>query len=336
MHIFAKIDKMSQSVLIEQCKERVGAKRLATELSELLGVNTDAAYRRMRGDTALTFDEIQRICLRFNISFDSVINYQGRLVPFQFNGMFQDTFSILSYLTGIEQEIAMLSKVGTDDASMVMTAMDLPYFRQFGFKSLSRFKLFFWQRSVLNLPDFATRKYDANENLGEYEEITDRIYQNYHGVASTEIWAPETLDSTIKQVQYYLESGLFVDKNSAVQICDDIEALLAKLEGEAQLGRKLIQTANGTISSPFEMYQSDIFLSNNCIQAVKDGRTYTYVSFNSFNSLMSFSPHFSEECNRWIEQIRLKSILLSEVSEKLRYQFFKSLRGKLEGLRKMI
>ncbi|MFT4597798.1 MAG: hypothetical protein ACJAR8_000367 [Bacteroidia bacterium] len=333
---FVKIDKMSQSTLIDQCKERVGAKNLAAELAELLGVNADAAYRRMRGDTALTFDEIQKICLRFNISFDSVINYQGRLVPFQFNGMFKDKFSIINYLIGIEQELKMLSSMGTEDAKIVMTAMDLPYFRQFGFKSLSRFKLFFWQRSVLNLPDYATKKYDADESLGEYEEITDRIYQNYHGVPSTEIWAPETLDSTIKQVQYYLESGLFVNKQSAINICDDIEALLTKLESEAQLARKLIQTKEGTISSSFEMYQSDIFLSNNCIQAFKDGRTYTYVSFNSFNSLMSFSPHFSEECNRWIDQIRLKSILLSEVSEKLRYQFFKRLREKLEGLRLLV
>ncbi len=327
---------MSQSRLIAQCKERLGNKNLAVELSELLGVNVDAAYRRMRGDTALTYDEIQKICLKFNISFDSVINYEGRLVPFQFNGMFKDKFSIINYLSGIEQEMGMLSKVGAGEARIVMTAMDLPYFRQFGFKSLSRFKLFFWQRSVLNLPDFATKKYDANESLGEYEDITDRIYKNYHGVASTEIWAPETLDSTIKQVQYYLESGLFVDKKSALQICDDIEALLNKLEQEAQLARKLIQTKEGTISSPFEMYQSDIFLSNNCIQAFKDGKTYTYVSFNSFNSLMSFSPHFSDECNRWIEQIRLKSILLSEVSEKLRYQFFKSLREKVSELREQI
>lgn len=334
--IFVKNDKMSQTILIDQCKERVGAKNLAAELAELLGVNTDAAYRRMRGDTALTFDEIQKVCLHFNISFDSVINYQGRLVPFQFNGMFQDKFSILMYLKGIEKEIKMLSNMGADDARIMMTAMDLPYFRQFGFKSLSRFKLFFWQRSVLNLPEYATKKYDANESMGEYEEITDRIYQNYHGIASTEIWAPETLDSTIKQVQYYVESGLFVDRASAYLICDDIEALLTKLEGEAQLGRKLIQTKGGTISSAFEMYQSDIYMSNNCIQAFKDGRIYTYVSFNSFNSLMSFSPHFSEECNRWIEQIRLKSILLSEVSEKLRYQFFKSLKAKLAELRDMI
>ncbi|MDB9881875.1 helix-turn-helix domain-containing protein [Bacteroidia bacterium] len=327
---------MSQSILMEQCKDRVGAKNLAAELADLLGVNIDAAYRRIRGDTSLAFDEIQKVCLHFNISFDSVINYQGRLVPFQFNAMFRDKFSIISYLTAIEQELKMLSSMGTDDARITMTAMDLPYFRQFGFKSLSRFKLFFWQRSVLNLTEFSSKKFDANESLGEYEEITDRIYRSYHGVPSTEVWAPETLDSTIKQLQYYLDSGLFIGKESALLICDDIDALLTKLEREAQLGRKLIQTSEGAISSPFEMYQSDIFLSNNCIQAFKDGRVYTYVSFNSFNSLMSFSSHFSEECNRWIEQIRLKSILLSEVSEKLRYQFFKSLRQKLEGLRATI
>jgi len=322
--------------LIEQCKERSKNKNLAVELADLLGVNLDAAYRRMRGDTALTFDEIQRICIHFNISFDSVINYQGKLVPFQFNAMFGHRFSILKYLKGIEMELKMLCEKGDESTKIVMTAMDLPYFRQFGFKSLSRFKLFFWQRSVLSLDEFVQRKFNAEEPLGDYEEITDNIYKNYHGITSTEIWAPETLDSTIKQVQYYLESGLFETKNSAIQICDDLESLLSKLENEAQLGKKRLLTDYGEVEGAFSMYQSDIFLSNNSIQAYKDYKTYTYVSFNSFNSLMSFSPHFSEECTRWIDQIRSKSILLSEVSEKLRYQFFKGLRDKVEGLREMV
>jgi hypothetical protein len=327
---------MSQAVLINQCKERIGAKSLAAELSELLGVNTDAAYRRMRGDTALSFDEIQKVCQHFNISFDSVINYQGKLVPFQFNAMFQSKFHILEYLKNIEQELKTLSRLGAESAKITMTNMDLPYFRQFGFKSLSRFKLFFWQRSVLNLEDFKQKKFDAYEQLDDYETITDNIYKYYHGVSSTEIWAPETLDSTIKQIQYYHESGLFVSKESATAICDDVQYLLDKLEQEAQLGKKVVQTPKGAISSDFEMYQSDIFLSNNCIQAEFNNKTYTYVSFNSFNSLMSFSPHFSQECTHWVEQIRLKSILLSEVSEKLRYQFFKNLRQKLDELRVLI
>jgi len=50
---------------------------------------------------------------------------------------------------------------------------------------------------------------------------------------------------------------------------------------------------------------------------------------------MSFSPKFSEECQNWIEQIRVKSVLLSDVSERLRYQFFQKLRGKIEQLKKI-
>ncbi len=323
-----------QHILIEQCKERIGKRSLATELSDLLGVNADAAYRRMRGETALTFDEIQKICLHFNISFDSIINYRGKLVPFQFNAMFGPEFSILNYLRNIEGEVKSLAS--NEDTRIVMTAMDLPYFRQFGFSYLSRFKLFFWQRSVLNLPDYRHKKFDAEERIDDYEVITESIYKNYHNVDSIEIWAPETLDSTIKQIQYFAESGLFANDETGIKICNDIDRLLDKLESEAERGKKILSTPEGTFSSPFKMYQSDIYMSNNCIQGHLNGKVYTYVSFNSFNSLMSFTPNFSEECNRWIEQIRLKSILLSEVSEKLRYQFFKSLRVKVNETRDQI
>jgi len=130
-----------QHLLIEHCKDKVGPKNLANELADLLGVNVDAAYRRMRGVTALTFDEIQKICLHFNISFDSIINYEGTLVPFQFNAMFGPSFDMVAYLKNIEGELATLRKLS--NTKIEMTCMDLPYFRQFGFKSLSRFKLFF-------------------------------------------------------------------------------------------------------------------------------------------------------------------------------------------------
>jgi hypothetical protein len=321
-----------QQLLIQQCKERIGKQKLAPVLADLLGVNLDAAYRRMRGTTALNFDEIRKICLHFNLSFDSIINYEGKLVPFQFNAMFGTKFNILDYLKNIREELKVLTQ--QEDTTIVMTAMDLPYFRQFGFPALSRFKLFFWLRSVLNLEEFRHQKFDPMQGMEEYDEVVKDVYKYYHGVNSTEIWATETLDSTLKQIKYYSESGLFVSDGSVEYILEDLKQLLSKLEREAEMGKKQIQLDNEIHRSDFSMYQSDIFLSNNCIQATLMGRTYTYVSFNSFNSLMSFNRNFSEESTKWIEQIRLKSILLSEVSEKLRYQYFKVLREKVEALEK--
>ena len=66
-----------QRQFVEQCKERKKTKNFAQELSQLLGVNVDAAYRRLRGVTQLTFDEINKMCKHYSVSFDSIIKYEG-------------------------------------------------------------------------------------------------------------------------------------------------------------------------------------------------------------------------------------------------------------------
>lgn len=321
----------TQVALMKICKDKAGDNNLAHILSELLHINLDAAYRRMRGTTPLTLDEVTTICHHFQVSMDAVMSYKGNLVPFQFNAMFQDKFQIVEYLKNIRKEMKEMSQIPHGQISI--TAMDIPIFRQFGYKGLSRFKLFFWQKSVLNMEQYRHKKFSANEEVEDFEHIVEDIYFYYHGINSYEIWAPETLDTTIKQVQYYLDSGLFVSTDDAMKICDGLDELLDKLEREAESGKKSILNPKGQLSGAFKMYQSDIFLSNNCIQAFMGPQVFTYITFNSFNHLMTYSPEFSNECSLWVDQLRSKSILLSEVSEKLRYQFFVHLRQKIKNLR---
>jgi hypothetical protein len=322
----------TQQGLMQLCKEKCHGEPLANVLAELLSINLDAAYRRIRGTTPLTIDEVKIICHHFKVSVDGVMAYHSKSVPFQFNAMFQDQFQILEYLHTICNALEMMStQRGTQ---MSLTAMDIPYFRQFGHKSLSRFKFFFWQRSVLNLESYRHKKFDAEEAIEAYEDIADKIYYHYHGINSYEIWAPETFDSTVKQIQYYKDSGLFATAHEADKICDSLDDLLNKLEREAETGQKKILNTHGSLTSTFEMYQSDIFLSNNCVQAHIGDQVFTHITFNTFNHLMTYSPEFSEECRLWVEQMRSKSVLLSEVSEKLRYQFFVKLRKKVDDLRK--
>lgn len=117
------------------------------------------------------------------------------------------------------------------------------------------------------------------------------------------------------------------------KVCNSLDELVNKLEREAEIGQKKIFNEHGALSSSFEMYQSDIFLSNNSIQAFIGEEVFTYITFNTFNHLMTYQPEFSDECRLWVEQLRSKSVLLSEVSEKLRYQFFVGIRKKLDDIR---
>jgi transcriptional regulator with XRE-family HTH domain len=47
---------------------------LAEEISEKLGISTDSAYRRIRGEKLLTIEELYKLSYRYNISVDSLFN----------------------------------------------------------------------------------------------------------------------------------------------------------------------------------------------------------------------------------------------------------------------
>lgn len=326
---------MDQSTFLAQCKEKEVGKNLATELAELLGMNLDAAYRRIRGTTPLTFQEIQKVCNHFDLSFDTAVNYKGTSHPFEFTPMFgENGFDMLNHIQGVVQQLKFFK--GDPNSAMTLVAMDLPYFRQFGYSQLLRFKLFYWQRSVLNMEAHRSKKFEPEFCEEAIEEAMKELYALYHEFDSVEIWTHETLDSTLKQIQYGVESGFFNSKEDALHVCNDLDDLLTKLEREAMVSKKTMSSDVKARSGSFAMYHSDILLGTNTVQVNSMGSVFTYVGFNSFNSLMSKSPTFSEECGRWSDQIRCKSTLLSDVSEKLRYQFFQVLRSKVDALKAMI
>ena len=73
------------------------------ELSDLLKVGKDAVYRRLRGDTVLTPDELTILAKHFRISIDHYIFDNSDTVFFTFNSLsnevrnFSDFFSTSAY-----------------------------------------------------------------------------------------------------------------------------------------------------------------------------------------------------------------------------------------------
>ncbi|MEI9909241.1 MAG: helix-turn-helix domain-containing protein [Bacteroidota bacterium] len=47
---------------------------IVDEVANLLDISNDSAYRRMRGDKPLTFEEVQKLCVHFNLSLDSIFH----------------------------------------------------------------------------------------------------------------------------------------------------------------------------------------------------------------------------------------------------------------------
>ncbi|HMR43451.1 MAG TPA: helix-turn-helix transcriptional regulator, partial [Saprospiraceae bacterium] len=54
------------------------------ELSQLFSIGKDAIYRRMRGESVLTPDELQKLAVKFNISLDALAFENKNSVFFTF------------------------------------------------------------------------------------------------------------------------------------------------------------------------------------------------------------------------------------------------------------
>src|SRR5450755_606756 len=64
-----------QQVFFQHIKSNLAAHlSLVDEIADLLSISNDSAYRRIRGEKPLSFDEIKILCAHYKISLDQLFH----------------------------------------------------------------------------------------------------------------------------------------------------------------------------------------------------------------------------------------------------------------------
>lgn len=331
-------ERTVQQEFITRLKESLPAnKSLVDELSDILKVSTDSAYRRIRGETALTIDEVSTLCAHYRIPFDHFAQGESgkSSVTFQYSHLSSDFDKFEEYLSSLLGHMDMIRK--TEPKEIIWCAEDVPIFHHFRYPKLSAFKLFYWSKSILNAPQYDDKKFDPDIVPESSKEKVKKIYDLYHKIPSIEIWTEDTLNSTLKQVEYYSESGLFAGLQDAKDILNEIEAMIKSLERQVAKSVKFTGEAPAADdNTEFKLYFSDLMVGNNCILITAGSSKVCYYSINTFNSMATTNAGFNDENDRWVRNIIRKSTLISGVSEKQRMKFFKLLYDKIAQTRARI
>lgn len=299
---------------------------MAEEISDALKVSTDSAYRRIRGETELTINEIYILARKYNISVDEIFGSQGDTVTFAYTKLTDSTENFEAYLNRIISNLRVIKESGIGHISYV--AEETPMFYSFYTKKLTQFKLFYWQRSVLNIPAYQKIKFDWGLMPEKLVNLAHESFKEYLNIPSTEVWSDETVFTGLKQMKFYFDSGI-LSKNHTLELLHDYKDLLELLQKNAEMARKNVSDANET----YLLFSSDVMLGTNCIYATMGETRYSYISFNTMNSLTTSNPEFCEETEHWIKNLERKSTLISGVAEKQRYQFFSKMFKHVEDMR---
>jgi hypothetical protein len=267
------------------------------------------------------------LCSKYKISFDSFAD-SFETIPFEY-GRLNDFVGFASYLNDIMHDMEIIAQA--PDKQIIYAAIDIPIFHHFNFPELSAFKMFYWMKAVVNIDYFADKKFAVSLVNQEFAAIGKRIYEIYSSIPSVEIWTQETINSLVKQIEFYWDSGNFASKEDAITICNQAKEEMILLEKQAEASNKKLDGKSSPDSS-FTLFNSDIEIGNNCIYTRSGSNGKIYFSVHTFNKIKTSNKVFVEETRIWLENLTRKSNLISGVSQINRYKFFKTAMDKLDAL----
>jgi hypothetical protein len=295
----------------------------------------DSAYRRIRGETALTIEEAKILSLKYNLSIDQFIRQTGSTVTFQYNSINPSSFTFENYYQNILTSISMIDS-GTEK-QITYAAKDIPIFNFFQIPELAAFKIFFWMKTVMNFPEMSKAVFAADKIDEKLLHLGKQILNIYLRIPTVEFWNEETISSTLKQFEYSYESGIIKNKSEASFLLEKLELLISHIEKQAEceckflFGKEQIQKEGN-----YKLFINEILLSDNTIFVKKDNSSFTFIPHNAINFLVTTNKEFCEGTGEWLSNLQKRSTLISGVSEKDRSKFFRALSKKIEDTKNRI
>src|SRR6185436_3711359 len=93
---------------------------------------------------------------------------------------------------------------------------------------------------------------------GEYLTLGRKIADLYYTIPSIELWSDETTNVTLKQIEFYYESGFLHSPADAHLLLDQYAQMLQDVREKAANGFKHERV-------PFKLYSNEILIADNNI-----------------------------------------------------------------------
>ena len=318
-----------QQQLFQVIKSRLSTDAsVADEVASLLEISTDSAYRRMRGEKALTFDELYKIAIHYRISIDQLMNIENG--GFLFQGQFLDkkAFRFEEYMNSLLQNLAYMNSF--KEKEFYYSCKDLPVFYHYVFRELAAFKWFFWLKTYFNFPEFEKKKFRFSDYPDELFAIDQKVIGLYNQIPSIEIWNIESMSILLRQIEFYRDCKVFESDKDAYILYEAVEKLWNHLEKQASLGYKFNYGDPEQKSiGKFRMYFNEVQLGDNNMLTVLDGVKLSYISHTTINFMLTRNIAFNENMYNHLQNLIRRSTLISGVSEKERAKFFRIIRERI-------
>jgi hypothetical protein len=290
--------------------------QLTEALMDLLSIEKEAIYRRLRKDVAFSIYDIAKIANAWNISIDNMLgivsdkNQLFKMNMLPYNNLLKKDLEI------IENYIQLLKTVASSPASEYMEISNtVPESILGQYPTISKFYMFKWTHHYGNekkLPSF--NQFFMPERLIELERIyCNEIKQIKH---VNYMWDNLIIQHMVNDIRYF-ESVYLLSAEDVQLLKQEIYTFLNDMETISIQG-EFAETHNKV-----DLYISQVNIDTNyCYYhspAAKICGIRTFIKYTAAATNESLCENF----RKWIHARKRVSIPISQVNERQRIEFFK-------------
>ena len=318
------MNKTWYDVFIKKLSQKYPKKhQLAEALMELLSIERESAYRRLRGEIVFPANELVKIALAWNISLDEVIRADSQQIIFK-TRLLNFTNPSKEELNNMQRIIQRLDALkDIPDLEHLEVCNKMPRSLIAGFSYLRRFQLLQWlyQQTNEEILPFS----QINFSL-EVAKILSEYYMYIKNLANTiYIWDHMIFNSTICSIRYFHSIDLITDEEKEL-IKNDLYTLI-DYTSEIAVNGYWPETGN-----PVRLYISYINIDTNYSYYYSETIKKCHVHAFMKDEITTENPAIVEDFKNWMQLKKRSSVLISKTGEKTRIKFFKKQRQSVDKL----
>jgi len=304
-------------ILVEAFLECIPeTRKLADVLMDILNLNKESVYRRLRSEVPFTFDEICTIAPHLGISLDRIIglsNKDSAMFDFQMHKS-SDPVSIYSEI--MNMNLGLLTKVSgaVKKAKVDLVLNRLPYAYTLPYENLAKFYYYKWYYHTQEVPSgFYFKDFSVPQPIKDmYRRYTD---ENANlGCEITILMDNNLFLSMIKDINYFVNRGLVNDKEQFL-MQQELLKVVDLIEGVTKDG-----TNRGGVI--VDTYISAVDLEPSYVYIEYDDKTCVHYWTSSAEIFTSYDPVICERQRVWIQSLKRYTTLITRCNTSQRIEYF--------------
>lgn len=325
-----------QQKLFDEVLTRFSRKSEAiADLMNVLSVNQDGVYRRLRGDTLLTASEVQVLAAYYSISLDELVHEGANKIFFYYSLYEQAAKSFWDYLKLMNQHLKEFVK--QPELWVYYSSQEIPIFITMMFPKLFAFKMYVNGLTTWHLSFLKNKPFDFDLLNAKELALAKETSQIYCTINSTDFWTLSLLQQSLTQIEYLAMEGRFKSLDICKELCFELQGLIRHTRLMAEAGKKFMPGHNPINGNGvFDLFHSELAVTNTTILSISQRRYGLYNVFDNPNFLFTNNKRLCLLKEAWFKKVMQHSVSMSVHSSKTRNHYFNKLENTIEQTLKRI